>query len=476
MDTVVDSIKGIKDDEGFAKALNQIKAESESIEEFEEIAFETISSDFLSSKRSRFVKLLDAEQEPIKFGKKDNRIFEFDEVVYVRSISFVSGHSSRPNLSVEVNFADGTIRVYDKLVESKHSDNRNFINVNGFVKSFSVRSDRVLRDEKVSRVLVSGLQADVFHEIVTKASDFFDNYIKLKADTKAIVETADKSLTDIKTKKDGVTQTIQDLTEKQAEAVAETLEAQKTLEKVQLEITETLKRKESLEAAYSTVVEKEISVKNSVEELSQTKSNLNRQISDLKTDVATLSSRKDLYAENLASYTAEGETQLKIYYVLIALSLFALWWIGDDALSRINELISEYKVLLKINPKASSYELILLRIPYASIVLAVFGGFIALVNTLLAKVFEIHSQKRHFIGLSVLARDISSSSKHGLSLSDEQIYQSREQVKFELLSESMLGDTFRPVLNKRVIAQSKFNDGPRPRSNADATGENENFQ
>ena len=55
-----------------------------------------------------------------------------------------------------------------------------------------------------------------------------------------------------------------------------------------------------------------------------------------------------------------------------------------------------------------------------------FGGLVALVNTLVGGIFEIHTQKRHVIGLSVLATDISSSSRFGLNLPDEQVYQYRE--------------------------------------------------
>ena len=90
-----------------------------------------------------------------------------------------------------------------------------------------------------------------------------------------------------------------------------------------------------------------------------------------------------------------------------------------------------------------------MRSPYATVCLTIIGALITLTVKLIDKVFEIQHQRREIISLSVLARDISSSSAYKLDgLSEGEIYKFREESKFRLLSESIVGNPFKNALSK----------------------------
>lgn len=433
--------------------FDALKKQEEGIQDFNDIELEFINSDYLSSKRGKFIKLLDGPSEAIKFDKKDKRSFDFEDAVYVKTISFISDKSTPPDITVEVVYATGQIRTNFRLNKSPHQDNRNFISVQGFVKSFSIKSDRMMRDEKVKRVMVHGLNGENFHQMVNKAAEFMDSYKDIKSECKRIIDSAESNLKEIQTKKSDIDTQLKDLDNQNVELIKKVAGSEINLAKSEYELENSKKMKIALEAEIDIHASKEILLRNSIQELTRTNSTLNESISDMKGKLETLSLRKDLYAETMSDFVSESGSQLKIYYVFIFITIIGLAWMGINSVDKINELVKEYQEILKLNPNANSWNLIALRIPYASIVLAVFGGLTALINTLANKVFEIHSQKRHIIGLSVLARDINSASKHGTNLSEEQIYQFREQLKFELLSDSLVGQSFKPLLEKRLASR-----------------------
>ena len=429
--------------------LENLKSQNETLQQLEEVEFETITSDFLSAKRGRTVKLLDSEVDPIKFNKRDGRTFDFEEPVFVRTISFISASDSAPQLEVQVEFVNGLKKSFTSLATSQHGKNRNFISINHVVTSFTIKSDRLIMDEKLKRVLVSGLTSKTFDELLTKFSDFLDNYKTYKKNADEVISATEKSLNDFKQSKESIEDEISELTKSIAEVQTSYSQEAENLEELKVLVAGTVKEKEAVEQAIKSMSEKETTLRNNVEELSQTSSKLNRTISDMKDEVNVLSSKKDLYAENMSGYLSEGSSQLWAYYILTGLAILGLGVMGIDAISKINELISEYKILLLAKSNVKAWDLIWLRVPYASIVLSVIGALSAFVKTLLDKIFEIHAQKRQIIGLSVLARDINTSSKHGLNINDENIYKFREQLKFELLSASMVGDAFKAVQSRR---------------------------
>lgn len=431
--------------------LNALKKLEEEIQEFNDIELETMSSDYLSSKRGKFIKLLDETVEPIKFDKKDNRSFEFEDAVFVKTISFISDKNTPPDIIVEVIYASGYSKSNFRFNVSKAQENRNYIIVNGFIKSFNIKSDRMIRDEKVKRVIVNGLTADNFNLLVTKASEFMDSYKTIKTECKKTIDITDQNLKSTQDKKSEVELQIKDLNVKNLDLIKQVALLEVSLQKSEEQFETSSKKKVTLDADLDLLKEKQFLLQNSIEELTQTNSNLNKTISNLKNVVETLSTRKDLYAETMSDFISESGSQLKIYYLFIFITIIGLAWMGIDSVDKINELVAEYKEILKLNANANSWNLIALRLPYASIILAVFGGLTALINTLANKVFEIHSQKRHIIGLSVLARDVNSAAKHGVNLTEEQTYQYREQLKFELLSDSLLGQSFKPLLEKRLL-------------------------
>jgi hypothetical protein len=79
---------------------------------------------------------------------------------------------------------------------------------------------------------------------------------------------------------------------------------------------------------------------------------------------------------------------------------------------------------------------------------------------LVDKIFEIQHQRREIISLSVLARDINHSAADGLDdLDQKTLYKLREEAKFKLLSQSIVGNAFsKSVDQPKSDAQTEQNE------------------
>lgn len=431
--------------------INTLVSEDEDLANSLKISFDTITSDFLNSRRGKFVKLLDSNEITFNLSK-DGKKLVFNEPVFIKTVSFFSPkESTRPKVELIATFADNTKSEALKPENSKYAENRNFVFINNFVKELELSSSRMIRSENLSRIMILGLSSENFYKLLDEMNTFTNKHETLKSSCSKILEEINSSKSELDAQETSFNQNKKLLEDDIATLKSEIEEKQEAFEELSSEVASEEDKLKELKAIYAETQDKETKVSNSVEELTEKQSTLNRNISNLKDKVEQLTKRKDLYSEDMTGFNSESTNQLRIYYGLLALVIISLGLIGIDALEKINDLIKVYTYLKANSTETSGWDLIAMRIPYASIVLAAISALSLFGKTLVSKIFEINSQKRTMIGLSLLARDITFSATNGLDLADDDIVERRENLKFELLSESIVGGTFKSVSRKRKL-------------------------
>ncbi|MGI4991964.1 hypothetical protein ACRXCV_05015 [Halobacteriovorax sp. GFR7] len=449
--------------------INELQNDLDSINSFSVDNLKKLGSEYLSSKRGHFAKLLDGDDVKVRLGRKGKQL-EFEEPIFINTISFISAAEKKKlNINIKVFYVDGSVKEFNKTKTSRHGENRSFISINHLVKSMLITSASFLSEQKIQEILIFGLPLDSLFKIINSYNEFSNEINDFKEDanniTEEISKKSSKLLDDIESftsEEDSRKQALSELNEDLKKTSTELSDVEEKLTKKENEL-------EGLSGTYNDVYEKKNSLENQVEQLTESKSTLNKSISNLSGELEKLSSRKDLYTEDMKGFNTESNKQLRIYYALLFSSIICLGIIGKDSVEKINVLVNVYENLLANNAKVRGWDLVVMRLPYASIILAVISALSIFAQKLVGKILEINNQKREIIGLSLLARDVTNSSSKGLEMSDHEIYKKRESLKFELLSESIVGSTFRSVKAKRNEVKSGYSLGDLDNENNEET-------
>jgi len=437
-----------------------LSEEKQELIDFKFISCENLGSDILDSKRGKFAKLLDSDQYTYNLGKAGKEI-EFNSPIFMKSISFTSPKEKQlPEIEIVLERLDGTTKSLNKVVKSQHGESRGFILVNDVVKKFTFRSDRIIRDQRLSRIHIFGAPIERFLEMVNSYNNFSNIAEKLKTNLKNEFESLDERIEEVEQKE---LESGSELEENKALIKSQEMkieEFKRQLESLKGDVESENEQIETLKKSTSQLEGRETNISNSIEQLTEQKSSLNRTISQLKEELERLTSRKDLYSEDMNGLNSESASQLKVYYALLGMVFIALGWIGLEAVEKVNHLIDVYTNLKVNRADTTGMDLILMRLPYATIILTVISALIFFAKTLVSKIFEINSEKRKMIALSVVARDITFASTKGLDISNDEMIERREQLKFDLLSSSIIGDSFSNVKESRRKAFEARNQMP----------------
>ena len=104
-------------------------------------------------------------------------------------------------------------------------------------------------------------------------------------------------------------------------------------------------------------------------------------------------------------------------------------------------------------------EFMLSRSPYVIVSAAILGICYSLLKILFAEIVNINRRRQELFKVSIIARDVSNASQHGLDLEPEQAYDLQTQTKMELLKEHLkmnLGDDFAYSPRKSLLDGMKL--------------------
>jgi len=165
------------------------------------------------------------------------------------------------------------------------------------------------------------------------------------------------------------------------------------------------------------------------------------QIAKAHSDLKELKDEINLFPTEIAGYIGQGSKNIRTYFwlsfipaLLIGVVTYRLFANAERLLDfQITEYFSD---IIKF---------MLSRSPYVVVSAAVLGICYSVLKALVTEIVNINRRRQELFKVSIIARDVSYASQHGLDLDLEQAYNLKTQTKMELLKEHLkmnLGDDF----------------------------------
>lgn len=423
---------------------------------------ELLNSDLLVSRRGKIAQLITKRDsnDVIKINKKEKYEVQFTEPIFLDHIQ-VNGAKpgDKSDLIISGKDISGNDFGVNGDLESNESTATNFI-VKRFVTQISVKNENKIFSEEVKEIKVYVHNIQQFEEICNLYSNFWSEYDKLKEQISKQAEATRSEASQLNEQKQQFKTHQETLAASIKQSEADLATKTQTLKELQEELEKHTKEIDLAKDKLEDTRKKETGAENNVQTLKQSALDLNNQISKLNTELKDLSRRKDLYAENMENYIGESKNQLRFYYILSVISVAGILAIAWNSVSGLNGLIQELVAANKASSNIGAWDFFIMRAPYATICITIIGALITFIVKLVDKIFEIQHQRREIISLSVLARDINHSAADGLDdLDQKTLYKLREEAKFKLLSQSIVGNAFsKSVDQPKSDAQTEQNE------------------
>ena len=428
-----------------------------------EVEYKTINSNILKRSDSKLSKLIKSEGTLVKIGKGGVSL-TFKNVIFIKTISFISSSESKsPNLKLSSKLATGEEKIIKDFKKSEHNENRIYFNITNFVNSINIQSVGKFRREEIKQVIICGALSEEFFELINILENFLPKQKNFKEEARDLLEKIQDEKTQIDVDKQNFESKKIELQNSIAESEKSLIDKERQLGEIEEKISESKNELKEVEEKSENAAKEENRAKDSSVQLQEQRNQLNKEISELRTEIDKLSNRKHLYTEDIAGFNQAGNRHRNMYYFLLILLIIILGYLGYQAIEKINVLITYYEHFKTNNVDTTGWDLIIMRAPYAVLLSLVIAGFLALGKTLIDRIFQINDQIRGMIGLSFLAERITSSSAKDLNMTDAEIFEKREDLKLDLVSESIIKkeifeSTKKKRKNKHIYKDNKISE------------------
>lgn len=374
--------------------------------------------------------------KPVKITSASKR-FTPDRPFYIDSIDFYSDNPIKlpSNLTVIVKPL-GKPQYTLQLKTTTGAMKFTYAFIRCFCEWFEIYSDAILNKPKLTRINIIGV--DIAQ--ITDHSEDIGNVITLKKTLTKFKDELKKECAELREKID--------ILSEEKELLGSSAEKAKNDYDIKLSelklitsslTTENIKLKGIQDDVFHNE-QKLTQTKNNIEQLEETVTNQNKEISKLKTELTKLTSDKNLISDEYGPYVKEGRSQAAIYVLIIIFPLLAIIFSVYELYAGASKLLlAEYKTSADI---LSSF---ILRIPFAAVFgLAIYYSW-RLTSAIIQKIFTIHSDRLTLAKLLVLARESVHSAAKNLEISNETLFQEQVHLKVEVLKSHLskdLGNNF----------------------------------
>lgn len=386
-----------------------------------------------------------ATAKPVKITSTAKR-FTPDRPFYIDSIDFHSENAARLPASLTVIVKPLGKPSYNLQLKTTGSTTKfTYGYIRNFCEWFEIYSDSVLNKPKLTKINIFGADIDQ----ISDHSEDIASTINLKKGLLKFKEELKKECNELREKIDLLTEKNQLLESSIAETKADYTVRLSDLKATDAALlTESGKLKDVQESIFLNEI-KLTQTKNNIEQLSETVSNQNKNISNLKTELTRLTSDKNLISDEYGPYVKEGRSQAAIYVLVIIFPLMAIIFSVYELYAGASKLLlTDYKTTTDI---VGSF---ILRIPFAAVFgLAIYYSW-RLTSAIIQKIFTIHSDRLTLAKLLVLARESVHSAARNLEISNEVLFQEQVHLKVEVLKSHLskdLGNNFEypPIIQKQ---------------------------
>lgn len=214
-----------------------------------------------------------------------------------------------------------------------------------------------------------------------------------------------------------------------------------TLKKLNEEKTKLEKENQNIKARNEDLLTKNTNLENNIKQLEKSSSSLNIQISTQKDELQKLTENTNLFATELSEYITQGNRDIKLYtllsiipWILISIVTGIIFY-GSSELTTIYSLITDgVKDKIDINTVFWS------RMPFVIIVVSILFVCYEISKMFIKNIIHIQKQKRIFMKIGILAKDVADQSILGLDLTENEKFGLRTKLKMDLLKSHLSND------------------------------------
>lgn len=422
----------------------------EAIELVEQSAITQLPFELFERRGNRTTKLIITSGEATPTGGK-RRWFEFslNELTLITSLTVeLSGYSG---------FSEFDVRWIDEKgvqheVSSYPEGDRIQVDINDICKSVSFRPPTVLFfSTYINRVIIEGIERSNFAKALqslSKMESYREDVLEIvdKAVDKANTAIADsnrlaierasigREISQSKSSLARAKRAVEEASLKRAELIAQNAASETSINQLAADIRELTSQAEDIENKRNGLRSEILQAEGRLKEL---KENINIFPSEI------------VGFANQARRTGWQYFALSAVPILVMVVMFILLVKGAADLTTV----------LDEHPKSKIEDIMISRIPYVTIAIAIITACYKFARAFFLELIKINTQRLNLTKISIVARDVSFSSEHGLDLSQDEIYRLRSEMKMEMLRDHMkeyLSKDFKIHLPSRIIGSLPF--------------------
>lgn len=178
------------------------------------------------------------------------------------------------------------------------------------------------------------------------------------------------------------------------------------------------------------------SIENSLDERKILSEKLTETIAKEKAELEIIRNDKALFPENMQGFSKQSRAFSLVYIGMSVIPLIIIGWVA----MRLFESAEALGDIINTIYAADIYNILLARLPFTLVCLMLIHASYYLCKAFVLKVMSIHDDRLNLAKISILAKDISTTAKSDLDITDGQEYESRIALKMFMLREYFRGN------------------------------------
>lgn len=422
---------------------NKIDVIESEIKEDKDLELVKFDVNLLENQQGKYSNLINNQSDDFVYEFKNKMYsFNFIKPIFVANIRFVTLNGTDLK-GLEIIPIDYNKNEKSSVLFSK--EHRVWL-PNKILYGFKINVPKRLIDKiKLSKIEILGFDLDYLNEITIKYSKFkeFKDELnslleKLKEKNSEIDEKAkihENKINELNEQIDNSNETIESLNE-----TIENLE-NNVLKKLNEEKDKLEKENQKTKIKNEDLLTKNTNLENNIKQLEGTSSNLNIKISTQKDELQKLTEDTNLFATELSEYITQGNKDITLYswlsvipWMLIAFVTGIIFY-GSSELTTIYSLVTE-----GVKDKIDIGTVFWSRMPFVIIVVSILFVCYEISKMFIKNIIHIQKQKRIFMKIGILAKDVADQSILGLDLTENEKFELRTKLKMDLLKSHLSTD------------------------------------
>lgn len=422
---------------------NKIDVTESEIKEDKDLELVKIDVNLLENQQGKYTNLLSNQEDDFDYELK-NKIYSFNfiEPIFVANIRFVTinGIDLKDFEIIPIDYEKKENRpiVFNKTHTTYIS--------NKILFGFKIKAPkRIINKIKLSKIEILGFDLEYLKEVSNKYSKLKEFKTDLSSLLKELkdkdieidekIKIHENKIIELNEQIDSCNETIESLNE-----TIEDLE-NNGLKKLNEEKDKLEKENQKIKIKNDDLLTKNTNLENNIKQLEESSSNLNIKISTQKDELQKLTENTNLFATELSEYITQGNKDIKLYTLLsiipwILISIVtAIIFYGSSELTTIYTLVVD-----GVKDKIDIGTVFWSRMPFVIIVASILFVCYEISKMFIKNIIHIQKQKRIFMKIGILAKDVADQSILGLDLSESEKFELRTKLKMDLLKSHLSND------------------------------------